>query len=186
MTEVGKDVGNSLGRYIETDKHSWLSEQAKFMRVRVDLPIGKPLQRGGKIVNLDGDKVWISFKYEKLPNFCFHYGILGHDQKHYPRLPFNPKLPNQYGEWLRANVNSMTGPKKPRPSNNRDLIKGENWGRSERWTSDHSNPSDLRMDQRVMSSTPNSSQTSRGTASEKVDGTKGSGSQAAGLDRPGN
>lgn len=34
MTEdVGKDVGNNLGRYIETDKRSWLLEQAKFMRV---------------------------------------------------------------------------------------------------------------------------------------------------------
>lgn len=41
--EVGKDVGNNLDRYIETDKRSWLSEQAKFMRVRVDLPIDKPL-----------------------------------------------------------------------------------------------------------------------------------------------
>ena len=29
--EVGTDLGNSLGRYIETDKQPWLLEQAKFM-----------------------------------------------------------------------------------------------------------------------------------------------------------
>lgn len=115
--EVGKDVGNSLGRCIETDKRSWLLEQAKFMHVRVDLPNDKPLRRGGNIVNLDGDKVWISFKYERLPNFCFHCGILGHDQKHYPSLPSDSELPNQYREWLKANASSKKGPDKPRPSN---------------------------------------------------------------------
>ena len=41
--EVGRDLGNRLGKYKETDKRSWLSEQAKFMRVHVDLPIDKPL-----------------------------------------------------------------------------------------------------------------------------------------------
>ena len=54
--EVGRDLGNRLGKYIETDKWSWLSEQAKFMRVRVDLPINRPLQRGGNIVNPDDEK----------------------------------------------------------------------------------------------------------------------------------
>ena len=31
--EVGRDLGNRLGNYIETDKQFWLSKQAKFMRV---------------------------------------------------------------------------------------------------------------------------------------------------------
>ncbi|KAK9999247.1 hypothetical protein SO802_018850 [Lithocarpus litseifolius] len=184
--EAGKDVGKNLGRYIETDKRSWLSEQAKFMRVCVDLPIDKSLRRGGKIFNLDGDKVWISFRYERLPNFCFHCGILGHDQKHCPNPTSNPELPNQYGEWLRANTNQKTRLDKPKPSTSGSLDEGENRGRSERWTSDHSNPPDLRTNQPTMRSTPNDSQTSKGTTSKKVDGTEGSGCQAAGLDRQGN
>ena len=49
--EVGKDLGNSLGKHIESDKISWLLEQAKFMRIRVDLHINKSLRRGGNIVN---------------------------------------------------------------------------------------------------------------------------------------
>ncbi|KAL0010245.1 hypothetical protein SO802_005353 [Lithocarpus litseifolius] len=44
--EVGRDLGNSLGQYIETDKRSWCLEQAKFMRIRVELP----LRRGGNII----------------------------------------------------------------------------------------------------------------------------------------
>lgn len=54
--EVGRDLGNRLGKYIEFDKRSWLSKHAKFMRIHVDLPIDKPLQRGENIVNLKGDK----------------------------------------------------------------------------------------------------------------------------------
>jgi len=51
--EVGKDLGSKLGKYIELDRQSWLSEQVKFMRIRVDIPIDKPLRRGGNIVNLE-------------------------------------------------------------------------------------------------------------------------------------
>ncbi|XP_075665583.1 uncharacterized protein LOC142635282 [Castanea sativa] len=80
--EVGRDLGNRLGRYLETDKWSWSSEQAKFMRVRVDLPIDKPLRRSGNIVNSEGEKFRITFKYERLPTFSFLCGILGHDEKH--------------------------------------------------------------------------------------------------------
>lgn len=69
--EVGRDLGSKIGKYIESNKRSWLSEQAKFMRICVDLPINKPLRRGGYIINSDGEKYWVSFKYERLPCFCF-------------------------------------------------------------------------------------------------------------------
>lgn len=57
--EVGRDIGNSIGRFIEMDKHASQSDQAKFMRIRVDLPIDKPLRRGGNIVGLEGEKFWV-------------------------------------------------------------------------------------------------------------------------------
>ena len=43
IEETGKDIDNRLGRVIEVDKQSWEANQAKFMWVRVDLPIDKPL-----------------------------------------------------------------------------------------------------------------------------------------------
>ena len=114
--EVGRDLGNRLGKYIETDKRSWLSEQAKFMRVRVDLPINRPLQRGGNIVNPDDEKFWVSFKYERLPTFCFLCGILGHDERHCSGNSNNPEAPRQYGDWLRANGSLKSGSEKPKAS----------------------------------------------------------------------
>lgn len=80
--EVGKDVGNNLGHYIETNKSSWQSKQAKFMQVLVDLPINKALRQGGNVVNRKGGKFWLTFKYERVPNLCFLCGQLGHDERH--------------------------------------------------------------------------------------------------------
>ena len=80
--EVGQDIGRSLGRLIEVDKRACQLDQAKFMHIKVDLPIDKPLRRGGHVVSKDGEKFWIHFRYERLPTFCFLYGMLGHDDKH--------------------------------------------------------------------------------------------------------
>uniref|UniRef100_A0A7N2QXN1 DUF4283 domain-containing protein n=1 Tax=Quercus lobata TaxID=97700 RepID=A0A7N2QXN1_QUELO len=115
--EVGRDLGNRLGKYIETDKRSWLSKQAKFMRVRVDLPIDRPLRRGGNIVNPKGEKFWVTFKYERLPTFCFLCGILGHDEKHYSGKSSTFEAHRQYEDWLRANGGSKMGSEKLKTSN---------------------------------------------------------------------
>ena len=54
-----------------------------FMRVRVALPISKPLRRGGFIAGSDGERSWVSFRYKRLPMFCHYCGILGHNLKHF-------------------------------------------------------------------------------------------------------
>ena len=114
--EVGRDLGNRLGKYKETDKRSWLLEQAKFMRVHVDLPIDRPLWRGGNIVNPRGEKFWVSFKYERIPTFCFLCGILGHDERHRSGNSNNLEAYRQYSDWLRANGGQKIGSEKPKAS----------------------------------------------------------------------
>lgn len=96
--EVCRDPSNSLGRFIEIDRRIGQSDQAKFMRVRVDLQLDKPLRRGGKIASVEGERFWVSFRYERLPTFCFHCGRLGHDIKHYQEFPNNQTSSNQYGD----------------------------------------------------------------------------------------
>nr|POE73998.1 uncharacterized protein CFP56_45342 [Quercus suber] len=100
--EMGKDVGNNLGRFVEMDKHACQSDQALFMYIRVELSIDKLLRRGGNVVNLDGEKFWVNFKYERLPTFCFLCGKLGHDGKHCLDFPNEQNTSKQYGEWLRV------------------------------------------------------------------------------------
>ena len=83
MTEViGKDIGSKIGRVLEVDKRVMQANLAKFFRIRVEVPIDKPLCRGGCVKNEEGGRYWVDFRYERLPNFCYICGLLGHDEKH--------------------------------------------------------------------------------------------------------
>ena len=78
MTEaIGKDIGSKIGRVLEVDKRAMQAELAKFLRIRVEVPIDKPLRRGGFVKNEEGERVWVDFRYERLPNFCYTMASLG-------------------------------------------------------------------------------------------------------------
>ena len=81
--QVIKEVRCTLGEVEEVEWKRRKYDFNFFIRVRVALPILKPLQWGGFIAGSDSDHMWVSFKYERLPMFCQYYGILGHDLKHY-------------------------------------------------------------------------------------------------------
>ena len=80
--DAGKDIGSRLGKVLEVDKRSLQAEQVKFMRIWVEIPIDKPLRRGGNITNTEGERCSIIFRYKRLPTLCYICGILGHDDKH--------------------------------------------------------------------------------------------------------
>ena len=163
--EVRKDPGNRLGNYIKTDKRSWLSEQAKFMRVHADLTIDKPLRRGCHVVNPNGEKYWVTFKYERLPNFCFRCGILRHDEKHCPGFPHNSDSPKQYGDWLHANGNSKMGTEKSKTSNSRGLEERMGEGSDDKTTSTTTTSLDLMTGQKEIPKTPKGHSKSKNTVS---------------------
>lgn len=48
------------------------------MRIRVEVDLSQPLMRGLRIRLDEGGARWLSFKYEKLPYFCYTCGMLGH------------------------------------------------------------------------------------------------------------
>ena len=66
---------------MEVDLKAFSLDQARFIRVRVELPLEKPLRRGGVVVSLEGDKVCIGFKYERLVGLCFRCGRIGHEAR---------------------------------------------------------------------------------------------------------
>ena len=72
------------------------------MRVCVELEIDKPLRRGAYIASSDGERLWLTFKFERLPTVCFIYGKLGHDNKHCPMSNVWQSACHQYGDQLRA------------------------------------------------------------------------------------
>ncbi|XP_050242020.1 uncharacterized protein LOC126690971 [Quercus robur] len=105
-SQVAREVGSRLGTVEEVERRHRKDDINMFMRVRVALPIAKPLRRGGFIAGSNGVKTWLSFKYERLPMFCHFCGILGHDLKncaaHFVAEKQGRKVEYQYGEFLKA------------------------------------------------------------------------------------
>ena len=97
--EFGKDISNGIGIYVETDKRSGQTDQVKFKRIRVELQLDKPLQRGGGYIkNMENERVWVTFKYGRLPTVCYVCGRMGHDDWHCTQATNGKEAEYQYGE----------------------------------------------------------------------------------------
>lgn len=105
-SQIVTKVGSRLGVVEDLERHKRQDMQNYFMRVRIALPISKPLRRGGFIADLDGVRTWVKFKYERLPIFCHLCGLLGHDLRHcashYVVEKNGGDVEYQHGDWLKA------------------------------------------------------------------------------------
>ena len=77
----------------------------RFMRVKVNLDISLPLCNGCVITLENGNKHWVSFRYERLPNICYWCGQLDHDEDYALWISSKDSLSfeeKQYSQKLRA------------------------------------------------------------------------------------
>lgn len=71
MTEEwGNQIVNSVGKVLEVDVGNDGVGWGKFLRVKVEIPLCKALARS-RFINVQGQKTWMDFRYEKLPKICF-------------------------------------------------------------------------------------------------------------------
>ena len=78
--EMAIELGESLGQVTPCENPNEMVG-GDFLRVHVEIDVSKPLCRGRSVVLVDNKETWISFKYEKLPNFCYWCGLISHDGK---------------------------------------------------------------------------------------------------------
>ena len=104
--KVAAEVGSRLGVVEEVEMRQKQEYQNLFMRVKVALPILKPIQRGGYIAGLEGVRTWVLYKYERLPIFCHFCGLLGHDIRHcagyFAASKKGGNVVCEYGDWLKS------------------------------------------------------------------------------------
>lgn len=72
-------ICNRVGEVLEVDETD-VSRWSRSIRVRIRIEFNKALCRGRKII-IEGKPLWVYFKYEKLPNYCFFCGRLNHASK---------------------------------------------------------------------------------------------------------
>ncbi|XP_030930922.1 uncharacterized protein LOC115956765 [Quercus lobata] len=103
---VATEIGKRMGVVEDVERRKRADDLNLFLRVKVGLPISKPIRRGGFLMGSDGKRHWVDYKYERLPFFCHFCGILGHDIRHCPpHFEASKKTTSveyQYGDWLRV------------------------------------------------------------------------------------
>ena len=153
--KAAEKICEVLGTVIPTDNPAE-AEGGNFIRVRVAMDITCPLCRG-RLVTLRGDKqIWISFKYERLPNICYWCGCFDHDDKDCDiwlnsEGSLTPEM-RQFGPNLRAapfsqsrkHVIAVPGYYKPRQHHTTDSMKRGPVGH--RGDGGHSTPTSNQME----------------------------------------
>ena len=76
--KAAKDIISVAGKVDESIQEDEKFEGSNFLHFRVAVDVSKPLCRGRKIVLGNSKESWVSFKYERLPNLCYWYGMLTH------------------------------------------------------------------------------------------------------------
>ena len=79
--EAGRDIRRGISRVSEVDCKAIAADQAKFLRVRVDMLLDKLIRHGAPVLSPKGDTVWVAFQYKRLLRLCFRCGLLGHEAK---------------------------------------------------------------------------------------------------------
>ncbi|KAH7843328.1 hypothetical protein Vadar_015228 [Vaccinium darrowii] len=98
---IGRRFGNLLGVEAATDG---LLLNRSFLRVRVGINLELPLPKGfwlRRTTNSGTDR-WIWYKYEKLADFCYACGRIGHDNKGCRFVSREAGLTSGYGSELKT------------------------------------------------------------------------------------
>lgn len=82
----------------------WVITLESSLRVRVSIPLDKPLKRRMKLKKSESNWCWVNFKYEGIPMFCFICGFVGHSDKLCEKLFDMPEdnIEKPFGTWMCA------------------------------------------------------------------------------------
>ncbi|CAH9071794.1 unnamed protein product [Cuscuta epithymum] len=139
---AARGIANSIGSFVQLDESSPGGKKRLFMRISVTLNVTMALTQRLQVRQEGNNWTWANFWYERLPNFCFLCGILGHADRFCPSNPHSGIGIGEkpYGPWLRADMRRggvHPGNRWLIPSNNRPCVRQEEREETEQGTKDH-------------------------------------------------
>ncbi|XP_041001574.1 uncharacterized protein LOC121247263 [Juglans microcarpa x Juglans regia] len=98
--EWGERIGKSLGQVLDVDVDEDGIGWGKYLKVQVELNLQKPITQG-RIIMVQGKKLWLPFKYDKLPHLCFICGWILHGVSRCTLVADTDRSNKpQFGPWL--------------------------------------------------------------------------------------
>ncbi|XP_024642377.1 uncharacterized protein [Medicago truncatula] len=105
---MARKLGDLVGKFLEVDQRD-TNIMGKSIRIKVDIDLRNPLKRG-IVLKYQKRSLWIFFKYERLPNFCYKCGRIGHQMKECEEETGQDgegytdveEQDQAYGSWMRA------------------------------------------------------------------------------------
>ncbi|KAL0355630.1 UNVERIFIED_CONTAM: hypothetical protein Sradi_4009900 [Sesamum radiatum] len=100
-------IGNKIGRFLDYEIREHDSNWSSDMRLKFAMDITKPLKRALRLITPQWEDLLVTFTYDRLPNFCYLCGLLGHIAK-FCRLRYEEDFVDlgdsyPYGSWLHTN-----------------------------------------------------------------------------------
>lgn len=101
---VVKRIGDVIGAFLEWDNVGD-SKWGRYLRLRTLVDLEKPLKKGTILKSMEGLTFRVSFKYERLMDFCYCCGRIGHLFKDCNEKEQEDDEDNSFltfGPWIRA------------------------------------------------------------------------------------
>ena len=103
--EMAMELGEKIGT-ISSAKNLNELIGGDFLWIRFEVHVLKPLCKGCRVALNDKDEVWVSFKYEKLSNFCYWCGKVSYTDKEGEKWLASKGIltldQQEYGAWFWA------------------------------------------------------------------------------------
>ncbi|XP_062088872.1 uncharacterized protein At4g02000-like [Humulus lupulus] len=126
-------IGGFIGKFKESCPKNFMGVWRDYMRIRISVDLNSPLKRRMRLRKGNNEWIWVTFKYENVPTFCFICGKIGHSDKFCPKRFEMPEedIVHPYGEWMRA------------PFRRQNKLIGQQWLRSS-WKEDEAPQPEVR------------------------------------------
>ncbi|KAL0352102.1 UNVERIFIED_CONTAM: hypothetical protein Scaly_1598900 [Sesamum calycinum] len=104
---MAKHIGNKIGIFLDIELPENGLVWSSTLKLRVSLDVSKPLKSALRLFSAQGIEKLVTLTYNRLPNFCYLCGCLGHIAKFCPKCYkddfIDPGESLPYGPWLREN-----------------------------------------------------------------------------------